>query len=113
MDGPAADKLANGEVSSGARPVVVGDDTLPAVLRSFLDGVFGSLRGSGGDVLRCRAAAAGGVPELRAGPARVDREGRRPPRRPRRFGELAVVEPIRWDRFLIRPVAVNTLARSI
>jgi hypothetical protein len=101
MDGPTADQLANGEVSSDARPVVVDGDTLPAVLRSFRDGVFGSPRGSGG------------VPELRAGRARVDREGQRPPRRPRHFGELAAVGPIRWDRFLTRLVAMNTLARSI
>jgi hypothetical protein len=64
MDGPT-----NGEATSGARPVVVDEDTLPGVLRSFLDGVFGSPPGAGaGDeplLRRLRAASCEAAPRLR------------------------------------------------
>ncbi|KAK3121743.1 hypothetical protein QOZ80_8BG0660220 [Eleusine coracana subsp. coracana] len=69
MDGPAAGKLANGEVSSDARAVDVEEDTLPGVLRSFLDGVFGSTAGAGGGdeplLRRLRAASCEAAPRLR------------------------------------------------
>ncbi|TVU05800.1 hypothetical protein EJB05_48983 [Eragrostis curvula] len=68
MDGPvgaASPKLANGEASSGARAVRVEDeDTLPGVLRSFVDGVFAA----GGDeplLRRLRAASCEAAPRVR------------------------------------------------
>ncbi|VAH69060.1 unnamed protein product [Triticum turgidum subsp. durum] len=66
----AADgKMANGEVSDDGRAVEVsgsGDDTLPAVLRGFVDGVWPP-PGDGGDPLlrRLRAATCEAAPRLR------------------------------------------------
>ncbi|KAF7040104.1 hypothetical protein CFC21_050028 [Triticum aestivum] len=65
----AADgKMANGEVSDDGRAVEVsggGEDTLPAVLRGFVDGVWPP--GDGGDPLlrRLRAATCEAAPRLR------------------------------------------------
>ncbi|XP_062195783.1 uncharacterized protein LOC133898959 [Phragmites australis] len=61
MDGPG-----NGEASSGARAVDVEEETLPGVLRSFVDGV--SSPGAGGDeplLRRMRAASCEAAPRLR------------------------------------------------
>ncbi|KAL6598468.1 hypothetical protein ACP70R_046167 [Stipagrostis hirtigluma subsp. patula] len=64
MDGPAAAKLPNGEASSAREVDVAEGDTLPGVLRSFLDGVGGG----GGDeplLRRLRAASCEAAPRLR------------------------------------------------
>ncbi|KAL6661386.1 hypothetical protein ACP70R_000770 [Stipagrostis hirtigluma subsp. patula] len=64
MDGPAAAKLPNGEASSARAVDVAEGDTLPGVLRSFLDGVGGG----GGDeplLRRLRAASCEAAPRLR------------------------------------------------
>nr|CAB3482999.1 unnamed protein product [Digitaria exilis] len=69
VDGPTA----NGEASSGARPVDVAaggeeEDTLPGVLRGFVDGVWYG-PGAGGDektlLRRLRAASCEAAPRLR------------------------------------------------
>jgi hypothetical protein len=57
--------MANGEVSDGRAVEVSGDDTLPGVLRSFVDGVWSP--GADGDPLlrRLRTASCDTAPRLR------------------------------------------------
>lgn len=63
--GASATKMANGEVSDGRAVDVSGEDTLPGVLRSFVDGVWSP--GADGDPLlrRLRTASCESAPRLR------------------------------------------------
>uniref|UniRef100_A0ACD6AC14 Uncharacterized protein n=5 Tax=Avena sativa TaxID=4498 RepID=A0ACD6AC14_AVESA len=58
-------KLANGEVSDGRAVEVSGEDTLPGVFRSFVDGIWSP--GADGDPLlrRLRTASCENAPRLR------------------------------------------------
>ncbi|PUZ51498.1 hypothetical protein GQ55_6G192600 [Panicum hallii var. hallii] len=72
VDGPAK-PAANGEAASAARPVDVvsgggeeeGEDTLPGVVRGFLDGVWSSPGGGEPLLGRLRAASCEAAPRLR------------------------------------------------
>ncbi|RLN03646.1 uncharacterized protein C2845_PM13G12930 [Panicum miliaceum] len=73
VDGPAK-PAANGEAASGSRPVDVavsgggeeeGEDTLPGVVRGFLDGVWSSPGGGEPLLGRLRAASCEAAPRLR------------------------------------------------
>ena len=127
VDGPA-EPAANGEAASAARPVDVaasgvgeegeGTDTLPGVVRGFLDGVWSSPGGGEPMLGRLRSASREAAPRLPGASRNSARDLLEWTRRGSGLRAILVISvstptprvrppPVRWRRSLIRPVSIG------